>query len=42
MQRNSLARNIPIRPAVDSAAARLRSAVALVLADHPLAGALKQ
>ena len=42
MQRNSLARNVPIRPAFDSAAARLRSAVALVLADHPLAGALKQ
>lgn len=42
MQRNSLARNVPVRPAPDSATARLRSAVALVLADHPLAGALKQ
>lgn len=40
IRENPLAGRIRIRPAFDSASARLRSAVALVLADHPFAGAL--
>lgn len=40
IRENPLARRIRIRPAFDSASARLRSAVALVLSDHPFAGAL--
>lgn len=40
VRENPLARKIRIRPALDSASARLRSAVALVLSDHPFAGAL--
>lgn len=40
MHEDPLARKIRIRPAFDSAAARLRSAIALVLADDPFAGAL--
>jgi predicted NBD/HSP70 family sugar kinase len=34
LRENSLAANIRVRPAYDGASARLRSAVALVLADH--------
>lgn len=41
VQEHTLTRDIRIRPAFDSAAARLRSAVALVLANHPFASPLQ-
>lgn len=42
VRQNRIANPVRIRPSYDSSTARLRSAAALVLASHPLAGSLSQ